>query len=90
MHLKGIGRIQFSDVMSGEIIGYSSLSEEDVEDKENILCFLNIWLKPNGLEYYVGELNASNSSSPDRIRTCILYRQRISLIDRGHVGWHSC
>ncbi len=43
-------------VMTGEVLGYNGLPEEAVEDKETLLCFLNSWLKPTGMEYYVEEL----------------------------------
>lgn len=43
-------------VMTGEILGYNGIPEDAVKDKENLIQFLDIWLKPNDVKYYVDQL----------------------------------
>lgn len=43
-------------LMTGEVLGCNGLPEEVLESQENFIQFLDIWLKPNGLNYHVEEL----------------------------------
>ncbi|AYK06545.1 hypothetical protein [Brevibacillus laterosporus] len=51
-------------VMTGEILGYNGMPEEAVKDQGNLLRFLDSWLKPNGVKYYVNQLTNSFIEKP--------------------------
>lgn len=46
-------------VMTGEILGYNGIPEEVVKDHGNLLQFLDSWLKPNEVKYYVNRITNS-------------------------------
>lgn len=43
-------------VMTSEILGYNGIPEEVLKDQESVNQFLDSWLKPSGLSYYVDQL----------------------------------
>lgn len=43
-------------VMTSEVLGYNGIPEEALKDLESVNQFLDAWLKPSGLSYYVDKL----------------------------------
>lgn len=43
-------------VMTGEILGYNGIPEDVLKSQEDLIQYLDNWLKPNGLNYYLDQL----------------------------------
>lgn len=43
-------------VMTGEILGYNGIPEDALKSQEDLIQYLDNWLKPNGLNYYLNQL----------------------------------
>jgi hypothetical protein len=42
-------------VMTDNILGFNGIPEGAVKDKDSLLNFLDNWLKPNGVAYYIDQ-----------------------------------
>lgn len=51
--------------MTGEILGYNGLPKEVVKEKGKLVAFLDDWLKPNGIGYFVEEISNPFEESPN-------------------------
>lgn len=43
-------------VMTGEILGYNGIPEDALKSQEDLIIFLDSWLKPNGINYSLNQL----------------------------------
>lgn len=43
-------------VMTGEILGYNGIMKDALKSKEDLIQYLDNWLKPNGINYYLEQL----------------------------------
>lgn len=43
-------------LMTGEILGYNDIPENTLKSQKDLTLFLDNWLKPNGLNYYLNQL----------------------------------
>lgn len=43
-------------LMTGEILGYNGIPENTLKSQKDLTLFLDNWLKPNGLNYYLNQL----------------------------------
>lgn len=47
-------------VMTGEILGYNGIPEDALKSNEDLIQYLDNWLKPNGLNYSLNQLRGES------------------------------